>query len=116
MPAISLWTGVWFYPGTRRLHIIDGHGADDGGNDECAIEDELVPGTSYNIRVSMRQHYVEVFYNNVMKCTEPRKDRRVFATAQVFASDPWYEPGECSNGRLGLVLPHGYPDVVARAR
>ena len=35
--------GVWFYPGTRRLHVIDGHGAVGSGNDECVIMDELLP-------------------------------------------------------------------------
>jgi hypothetical protein len=38
---------VYFYPGKRQLHVIDGHGAVDGGNDECVIEDELQPGIMF---------------------------------------------------------------------
>ena len=42
--------GVWFYPSTRRLHIIDGHGAN--ANDECAILDELPAGVR-----QLRHHF-----------------------------------------------------------
>lgn len=92
--------GVWFYPGSRRVHIIDGHGAEGAGNDECAIEEELVEGQQYSIQIDMRQKVVEVFYNGVLKCTEPRVDRRVFGAAQVFASDPWHPPCDAVIGNL----------------
>jgi hypothetical protein len=93
---------VYFYPGKRQLHVIDGHGAVDGGNDECVIEDELQPGISYTIRIDVHEKHVEVFFNNIMKCTEPRKDRRIFPTAQVFASDPWYDPANAVIANLVL--------------
>ena len=94
--------GVWFYPGKRQLHIIDGHGQVGAGNDECVIEEELVPGTRYNVQVDAHEKFVEVYINNVMKCTEPRKDRRPFPTAKVYASDPWYAPADAVLSGLQL--------------
>jgi hypothetical protein len=94
--------GVWFYPGKRQLHVIDGHGAEGGGNDECVIAEELVPGTTYQVRIDAHEKFVEVFFNNVMKCTEPRKDRRAFPAAQVYASDPWHPPADATLANLQL--------------
>lgn len=83
---------VFFYPGKRQLHIIDGHGANGGGNDECVIDEELLPAQKYTVQIDVHERHVEVFFDGFMKCTEPRKDRRPFASARVFASDPWYDP------------------------
>ncbi len=94
--------GVWFYPGKRQLHIIDGHGKVGSGNDECVIEQELVPGTPYNVQIDAHEHFVEVYINDVMECTEPRQDRRQFPTAKVYASDPWYSPADASLAGLQL--------------
>ena len=83
---------VWFYPGSRRLHVIDGHGPI--GNDECAITEELEVGTKYTVTIEGYQKVVDVSLNGVVKCTEPRQDRRGggFSRATVYASDEWYEP------------------------
>lgn len=94
--------GVWFYPGKRQLHIIDGHGKVGSGNDECVIEDELVAGRPYNVQIDAHEHFVEVYVNDVMQCTEPRQDRRPFPTAKVYASDPWYAPADAVLAGLQL--------------
>ena len=93
---------VWFHPGNRQLYVIDGHGGLGGGDDECHVEDELQPGTQYNVRIDVHEKHVEVFLNDIMKCTEPRQDRRVFPTAQVFASDPFYDPANAALANLVL--------------
>jgi hypothetical protein len=56
--------GVWFYPNTRKLHVIDGHGGaaganpvGNGGNDECSPDEELQVDQTYNIRIDMQAKY-----------------------------------------------------------
>eukprot|EP01050_Picozoa_sp_SAG11_P026582 SAG11_NODE_6419_length_1318_cov_0.972929_1_plen_98_part_01 len=38
----------------------------------------------------MRANHVEVFYNGVSKCTEPRADRATFQGVRVFSGDHFY--------------------------
>ena len=94
---------VWFYPGTRKLHVIDGHGADKGGNDECSPKKELEVGKKYTIRIEMREKFVEVYVNDVMLCTEKRHDRKEFGAAQVFAADPFYQPADAVIDNFSLL-------------
>ena len=72
--------GVWFHPGTRNLHIRDGHGGD--GNAGCDPQEELLVGVTTTVRVEMRPGFVEVWFGepgrDVLKCTEPRGDRQAF--------------------------------------
>ena len=68
--------GIWFYANTRRLHVRDGHGND--GNAGCDPEEELPANTATTVRVEMRPGFVEVWYNDVLKCTEARGDRQAF--------------------------------------
>ena len=80
--------GIWFHPGTRRLHVRDGHGND--GNAGCDPEEELPANTATTVRVEMRPGFVEVFYDEVLKCTEARGDRQAFDSVVVYAPDPWH--------------------------
>ena len=80
--------GIWFHPGTRRLHVRDGHGND--GNAGCDPEEELPANTVTTVRVEMRPGFVEVFYDEVLKCTEARGDRQAFDSVVVYAPDPWH--------------------------
>ena len=38
----------------------------------------------------MRPGFVEVFYDEVLKCTEARGDRQAFDSVVVYAPDPWH--------------------------
>ena len=80
--------GIWFHPGTRRLHVRDGHGND--GNAGCDPEEELPANTATTVRVEMRPGFVDVFYDAVLKCTEARGDRQAFDSVVVYAPDPWH--------------------------
>ena len=82
--------GVWFYPNTTRLHIVDGHGPD--ANDECSILEELPAGVPTMLRIVLESHQVRVFYNGTLKCIEARSDRQVWNETMVYLGDPWYEP------------------------
>ena len=93
--------GIWFHPGTRRLHVRDGHGND--GNAGCDPEEELPANTATTVRVEMRPGFVEVWYNDVLKCTEARGDRQAFDNVVVYAADPWYPPVSASINNLYAV-------------
>ena len=41
--------------------------------------------------MELRQRFVEVWLNDVLKCTEARADRRTFENVVVYASDPWHD-------------------------
>ena len=99
---------IWFYPGSRRLHIIDGHGGPKvggngpgaatttGGNDECPVPTQLQSGRTVKLRVDMAEHFVRVYYNGQKMCDEPRKGRLPFVDVKVYASDPWYPAADAT--------------------
>merc|ERR1711964_836919 len=62
--------GVWFYPGNLRLHIRDGSTAN--GNDGCDPEEELPVGEPTTVKIDINPNNIEVFYNDVSKCTGDR--------------------------------------------
>ena len=72
--------GIWFYPNSRRLHIIDGHASD--ANDECPITTELKPGVETQVRVEFSRVSVKVFIDGIVKCRELRKDRKPLTKAR----------------------------------
>jgi len=83
---------VWFYGGTTRLHIRDGHAGD--GNAGCDPEEQLPLNEVTNVRMQMTAGGVEVFYNGVSKCTAEGRDRTNFNNIQVYACDPWHEAAQ----------------------
>ena len=80
--------GIWFYPGTRRLHIRDG--STDNGNEGCDPEEELAPGVPVAVKLEIRATSITVSYDNVEKCSGDRGARLTQSGAHVFASDPWH--------------------------
>ena len=89
---------VWFHPGSHRLHVRDGHGSD--GNAGCDPPDELPARQATVVRIEMRPLSVVVYYNDELKCTQTRGDRRVFDDVVVYASDPWHVPARASINRF----------------
>ena len=81
--------GIWFHPGTRRLHVRDGHGND--GNAGCDPEEELPANTATTVRVEMRSRLIEVLLNGRRQCTAVRGDQQAFDSVVVYAADPWYQ-------------------------
>jgi len=81
--------GVWFYPGNLRLHIRDGSTAN--GNDGCDPDEQLPANEPTTVKIDINPNNLEVFYNDVSKCTGDRGARQEFANARVFASDPWHD-------------------------
>lgn len=93
---------VWFYPGLRRLHIIDGQPS--VGNDECVIEEELAQGVNVHIVIAVTAESVVVSIDGVQRCTEEKTDRQTFNNVHVYASDPWYEPAGATIANFQMVV------------
>ena len=82
--------GIWFWPGSRRLHVVDGMPS--SGNANCNSDNGLTPGVEHHVAVSIGQGFVDVSVNGLSVCDGVRKDRRAFSTVHVYASDPWHVP------------------------
>ena len=97
--------GVWFYPASRRLHVVHGHR--DSGNDHCSPEEELVAGRPTNVKIEVRQKHVEVFFNGASRCTEPRGVTQSWNAAHLYISDIWYPPAiaTLANFQLEQLVP-----------
>ena len=93
---------VWFYPGSRRLHIIDGQPS--VGNDECVIEEELAQGVNVHIEIAVAAESVVVSIDGVQRCTEEKTDRQTFQNVHVYCSDPWYEPAGATISDLKMIV------------
>lgn len=84
--------GIWFYGGGTRLHIRDGSTAN--GNDCCDPEEQLPLNEDTVVKLDINADGIEVFYNDVSKCTGTRGERTAFTAARVFAPDPWHEAAQ----------------------
>ena len=73
--------GVWFWPGTRKILVVDGHGANGNSHTgEWGCDDTLLTlaeGVTSTLRMIMRPDFVFIYVNDQVACTEPRADRRV---------------------------------------
>ena len=79
---------VWFYANTYRLHIRDGQASN--GNDGCDPTDQLVVDTATTVKLEIRENGLEVFYDDVSKCSGNRGQRTVHNNARVFMPDAWH--------------------------
>ena len=97
--------GVWFWPGTRRLHVVDGHTANGNSHEgqwKCDTKVlTLQANKKYSLRLVLRLKTVSVYVNGKAACTNiPRSDRRVFKNVQVYVGDPWYAPANAKVANL----------------
>ena len=93
--------GVWFYPGTRRLHVVDGHTKEGNSNDgQWKCDTKLLTleaNKKYRLKMVFKRKKVSVFVNNKAACTDiPREDRKVFKNVDVYVGDPWYAPAHAT--------------------
>ena len=78
--------GVWFYPDSWHLLVIDGH--PQNYNDECPITQPLAAGVKTHIRIERSRVDVKVFVDGTLACSEPRLNRVALSNVRVYASDP----------------------------
>jgi hypothetical protein len=91
---------VWFHPGTRRLHVRDGHGSD--GNAGCDPEEELSEGASVPVRIVLRPNQMQVLFGDAVVCEAVRADRTAFEDVSVYAADPWHPSADATIERFYL--------------
>ena len=88
---------MWFWPGTRKILVVDGHAAN--GNSHTGMwgcDDDLLTleiGMKTRLKMVMSAADVGIYINEDLACTADRGDRQEWPNVQVC---------ECSNGRLGL--------------
>ena len=88
--------GIWFWPGTRKVLVVDGHG--DNGNShtgEWGCNDDLLtlePHTLYTLKIVVAPATVHIYINDVLACDEPRATRQEWSNVKVYVGDPWRGP------------------------
>merc|ERR1712127_334927 len=91
---------IWFYSGSTRFHMIDGHAK--VGNDECPITDQLPLNKWTSVKIEMLPDSVYVSFNGELKCTERRQGRKFFPKVYVWASDPWHNVANANIRKLTM--------------
>merc|ERR1712127_876999 len=91
---------IWFYSGSTRFHMIDGHAK--VGNDECPITDQLPLNKWTSVKIEMLPDSVYVSFNGELKCTEKRQGRKFFSKVYVWASDPWHNVANANIRKLTM--------------
>lgn len=86
---------VWFHPGTRQLHIVDGQPSE--GNANCNPSDELPPNVPTTVTIDIGAGFFEASVSQQGQqprqvCEGLRQNRQVFSHVHVWAADPFYEP------------------------
>merc|ERR1712222_288854 len=97
--------GVWFWPGTRKLLVVDGHTANGNSHTgQWKCNDKLLTlqaNKKYRLRMVFKKKTVSVMVNGKAACTNiPRSDRKVFKNVQVYVGDPWYAPADAKVAKL----------------
>ena len=103
--------GVWFYPGSRRLHVRDGDVGD--SNAGCDPAEELPAGQTTTVRIDMKPRSVEVWYNDELKCQASRAGRPSYEQVFVYAGDPWWEPANAQVNGLYMARDHSSSSAPA---
>merc|ERR1712037_920353 len=97
--------GVWFWPGTRKLLVVDGHTKNGNSHTgEWKCDDKLLTlqaNKKYRLRMVFKRKKVSVMVNGQSACKNiPRSDRKVFKNVQVYVGDPWYAPANAKVANL----------------
>ena len=86
--------GVWFWPGTRKILVVDGHGANGNAHTgEWGCDDSILTldeGTTYRLQMVMSAEVVQILVDGALACTSTRADRSVQENVKVYMADPWY--------------------------
>ena len=93
--------GIWFRPGSTRLHICS---AVNGNKNKCYESSPLPLRKEATVVVRQIQswkdfkYYYQIFINRKRVYSIQNKDTTVFKNVEYFLSDPWYVP---ANAKLG---------------
>ena len=117
---------VWFWPSTRKILVVDGHG--DNGNShtgQWGCDDNLLTldvGETYRLKMVMAAELVTIYINDEPACkshhrsllrfgprplsdilrtgTADRADRQVWTDVNVYMADPWYRTADATVANL----------------
>eukprot|EP01045_Picozoa_sp_COSAG04_P009544 COSAG04_NODE_556_length_12658_cov_3.469862_5_plen_293_part_01 len=96
--------GVWFWPGTRKILVVDGHGANGNAHTgEWGCDDSILTldeGTTYRLKMVMAAATVDIYVNGQLACTSTRSDRSAMEGVAVYMADPWYTAADAVTGNL----------------
>ena len=90
--------GVWFWPGTRKLYVVDGNRANGNldsnlwtcSDDLMTMQENVVT----NLKLVMTETSANVYVDGVIACNVRRGDRDAHTGVTVFAGDPWYDAAD----------------------
>ena len=93
--------GLWFYPNTRKLHVVAGHSMNGNSNDaQWKCDTKLLTleaNKKYRLKIVFTRNTVSVWVNNKAACTDVlRDDHKVFKNVQVYVGDPWADPAQAT--------------------
>ena len=98
--------GVWFWPGTRKILVVDGHGANGNAHTgEWGCDDSILTideGTTYRLQMVMSAEVVQILVDGALACQSTRADRSVQENVKVYMADPWYAAADAVVGNLYL--------------
>jgi uncharacterized membrane protein len=99
--------GVWFWPGTRKILVVDGHGANGNSHTgEWGCNDDLLTlteGETATLRMVMAESIVSIYVNGELACDEPRADRQVYPSVAAYLADPWYVAADVTVDNLYII-------------
>jgi len=99
--------GVWFWPGTRLILVVDGHGPNGNSHTgEWGCDDSiltLAEGQTYNLKMQMTASTVHIYVNDQLACDQARSDRAVHTGVKVYMADPWYVAADATVANLYLL-------------
>ena len=105
--------GIWFWPGTRKILVVDGHGANGNSHTgDWGCDDDLLTlaeGQQATLTMVMNSDRVNIYVNGDWACQAPRADRQVWENTKVYAADPWYAAADAAISGLYL-LDHNSPE------
>jgi hypothetical protein len=123
--------GIWFWPSTRKILVVDGHGANGNshtgqwGCDDSMLTTEV--GVTINLKMVMASDLVTIYINDEVACSTDRADRQVWPDVKVYAPALWngvypaadvtlgnlyYCPGTCGGPDETGVDPDGVASVT----
>ena len=98
--------GVWFWPGTRKLLVVDGHRANGNSHTgEWGCDDGILTlseGVASTLTMRMNEDVVNIYVDGEWACGAARSGRQVWEATQVYAADPWYAAADAAISDLYL--------------
>ena len=96
--------GVWFWPGTRKILVVDGHGANGNAHTgEWGCDDSILTldeGTKYRLQMIMSVEVVQILVDGALACQSTREDRSAMEGVAVYMADPWYRTADATVANL----------------